>query len=364
VRSKLLLTIACFMVLVTVAVTGCTPATSPEPGTPGTPTAPAEKAITWKVQTSGAASEFAYKYLEQMCAAVTKGSEGRLVFEPYSAGAIVPASKEFDGVDQGMIHAAYMTPMYLMDKWPSAGLFGARPAGLSAGAARIWYRQEGTALFNEMIKDFDAVVLPGVAVSTPEIWAHSTKELKTVSDLKGLKMRTAGDGGAILSRLGVATVSMPGGDIYESLQRGVIDAAEAANPANNWAMGLAEVAKYVLFSETRAPCDPVVFIASKSEWAKLNADQQALVQTAVQAYTQLQYEDLFFASIAAVENFRDFGCVVYHTPADIEAALLKEADLFYKEKAAADPFLGKVYASQQAFGTLYNAQLALDVPAV
>ena len=165
-----------------------------------------------------------------------------------------------------------------------------------------------------------------------------------------------GDGGEILKRMGAATVIIPGGELYEAMKRGTIDAFEYSTLASNWNMHFNEVAEYVYMSPTRAPSDPQVFFVSKKAWDALPDDLKLLVQTTVDRFTQAQHEYLVYESIKAVDKFKEAGCQVLRVPKDIEEALMAESDKFYAEKAAKEkPIFGEIYYSMKSYGEAYNA---------
>lgn len=176
-------------------------------------------------------------------------------------------------------------------------------------------------------------------------------------------MRTSGDGGEIITRMGGTTVFLPGGEIVQSMQTGVIDAFEYADPALDWDLGFQDVAKYVYYSATRAPSNPQCFFVQKSAWEELPDDLKQLVQDEMAKWAQEEHEYLTYKSIPATKNFIDYGCVVEHLPEDIELALLQEAKKFYDEKAVKEaPIYGEVLESMRAFRKAYADQASLNAP--
>ena len=252
----------------------------------------------------------------------------------------------------------YTCPMYNLDKWPAAGLISSRPGGLPGEALRTWFDFAGGAdLMNKMMKGYNVMTFPGALSPLPEeVFFHSKVKLESLEDLKGLKARCMGDGGEILKRMGAATVIIPGGQLYEAMQRGTIDAFEYSTLASNWNMHFNEVAPYVYLSPTRAPSDPQVIFVNKKAFEELPADLQATVKAVVAKYTQDQHNFLVNESISAVEKFKKAGNEVYKVPKDIEEALIAEADKFYAEKSQTEePIFAEIYNSMKNFGEAYNA---------
>lgn len=316
------------------------------------------KKIIWKSSGHGPASDPSQIYHDKLCNAITAATDGRLTVKPFVGGSIVPVYKELDAVDQNVLQMCYTCPMYNLDKWPAAGLISSRPGGLPGEALRTWFNYGGGAdLMNKMMKGYKVLTFPGALSPLPEeVFFHSKVKLESLKDIKGLKARCMGDGGEILKRMGAATVIIPGGELYEAMQRGTIDAFEYSTLASNWKMHFNEVAKYVYLSPTRAPSDPQVFFFNQKAWDALPEDIKVIVQSLVDRYSQAQHEYLVYESIKAVDKFREAGNEVYKVPKDIESALMAEANKFYEEKAKKEaPIFGEIYYSMKEFGQAYNA---------
>jgi TRAP-type mannitol/chloroaromatic compound transport system substrate-binding protein len=209
---------------------------------------------------------------------------------------------------------------------------------------------------NKMMEGFNVMTFPGALSPLPqEVFFHSKVPLKTMADIKGLKARCMGDGGEILKRVGAATVIIPGGEVYEAMQRGTIDAFEYSTLASNWNMHFNEVAKYVYLSPSRAAADPQVFFVNKDAFNKLPADLQLIVKSVISDYTMQQHEYLIAESIKAMESFKKAGNEVLKVPKVIEDAVAVAADKFYTEKSASEkPIFAEIYNSMKAFGVSYD----------
>ncbi len=314
--------------------------------------------IVWKSSGHGPATDPSQIFHDKCCEAITKASGGRLEIKPFVGGSIVPAYKELDAINEGVLQMGYTCPMYNLDKWPAAGLISSRPGGLPGEALRTWFDYGGGAeLMNKMMGDYNVMTFPGALAPLPEeVFFHSKVKLESLEDIKGLKARCMGDGGEILKRMGAATVIIPGGEVYEAMQRGTIDAFEYSTIATNWDMHFNEVAPYMYLSPTRAPSDPQVFFVNKDAWNALPEDLQEIVRTEIDKWTQAQHEYLVYQSVNAINKFKEAGVEVYKVPADIEAAITAEAAAFYEEKSAKeDPIFGEIYHSMKAYGEAYAA---------
>jgi len=317
----------------------------------------AQDKIVWKSSGHGPATDPSQIYHDKCCEAITEASGGRLVIKPFVGGSVVPAYKELDAVNEGVLQMCYTCPMYQLDKWSCAGLISSRPGGLPGEALRTWFNYGGGAdLMNKMMAGYNTMTFPGALSPLPEeVFFHSKVKLETLDDIKGLKARCMGDGGEILARMGAATVIIPGGELYEAMQRGTIDAFEYSTLASNWVMHFNEVAKYVYLSPTRAPSDPQCFYVNKDAWNALPDDLKVLVRDEIDKWTQAQHEYLVYESVKAVDKFKEAGCEVLKVPKEIEDALIAEAAAFYEEKVAEEPpIFGEIYNSMKEYGEAYS----------
>ena len=320
--------------------------------------ADAPKKIVWKSSGHGPASDPSQIYHDKLCKAITEASGGRLEIKPFVGGSIVPAYKELDAVNDNVLQLCYTCPMYNLDKWPAAGLISSRPGALAGEALRTWFNYGGGAdLMNKMMEGYNVMTFPGALSPLPEeVFFHSKVKIDNLDDLKKIKARCMGDGGEIMKRMGVATVIIPGGELYEAMKRGTIDAFEYSTLASNWNMHFNEVAKYVYLSPVRAPSDPQVFFVNKEAWNALPKDLQLLVQTMIDRFTQAQHEYLVYESIQALDKFKAAGNEVLKVPADVNEALAAEADKFYAEKSKSEsPIFAEIYNSMKKYGEAYNS---------
>ncbi|MBN2050178.1 MAG: TRAP transporter substrate-binding protein DctP [Spirochaetales bacterium] len=319
--------------------------------------APVEK-IVWKSSGHGPATDPSQIYHDKCCNAITLASGGRLEVQPFVGGSIVPEYKEVDAIQEGVLQMCYTCPMYNLDKWPAAGLISSRPGGLPGEALRTWFNYGGGAdLMNKMMGDYNVMTFPGALSPLPaEVFFHSKVKLESLADIKGLKARCMGDGGEILKRMGAATVIIPGGEVYEAMQRNTIDAFEYSTIATNWKMHFNEVAPYMYLSPARAPSDPQVFFVNKEAFNALPEDLQEIVRAEIDRWSQAQHEYLVYESVKAIEEFKKAGIEVYKVPKEIEDALNAAADAFYAEKSAKeDPIFAEIYNSMKAYGQAYTA---------
>jgi len=283
-------------------------------------------------------------------------SQGRLVLKLNPGGAIVPKTKEFDGVETGVLDWAHASIAgYWVERLPVAPLFTYTIGGLSPVEAILWYVAGGGRELHDKLVEGHKMRVFSSRTNPPETFLYSSKPLRSVADIKGLKVRTSGDGGAILSRMGAAVVGMPSTEIYEAMQRGVIDAFERSFPASDLGGGMQEVSKYMYLSPVRQPSELCLTMVNEDSWAKLSPDLQMLFEDALMADAMQFYAEMVVEDTTAVQQYIDYGVIVEPAAEDIVSELVRQAKIFYDEKAAEDPFAAEVLTSIREFQTAVRA---------
>ncbi len=279
-----------------------------------------------------------------------------MVWDVFTGGEIVPATQEVEALNKGTIDACANPPVWTIEYFPAAGLFFQMGGGMTPVPQAMWYLGGGgLELVREMYESWDVYPVTVYALRNPEVWVHSTKPLATVADLKGFKMRALGDPAEIISRMGASTTFMHGGEIYESVQRGVIDGFEMGPFGPNWEMGFNEVAPYVYQSPSRGPTDLNLFYVNKTVWNDLDPSLQNIIETVSWEEAWRYYVKEVLKEVDYKQKFVDYGCTVEPLPEAIETAFLAEAERFYDEKSAEDAFYGKVVKAQREFKAITDA---------
>ncbi len=316
-----------------------------------------QKAITLTGQSRMPAGNVFYESLLRACKRAETASGGRLVMKLQPEGAIYPATKELDGVHRGVLDFADTCYMYYKDRWSAAGILTAKPGGMSPMETMAWmFEGGGQGFVDEMTKDYNVKFINGAGqMAPPEIFLTTNKPLEKPEDFKGLRIRSAGDGAAIMDRMGAACSLMPVGEVFEAMHRGVIDAYEVASPAVNWTMGLQEAGKYIYLSPVRHPYEWNPFFFNKKKWEELPDDLKNIIEAAWREEAFTYYAKAIQADLKALDNFRNVGVEILPLPKAIEDAFLKEADAFYAEESKKDPFLAKVLESYDNFKETFRA---------
>jgi TRAP-type mannitol/chloroaromatic compound transport system substrate-binding protein len=176
------------------------------------------------------------------------------------------------------------------------------------------------------------------------------KEINSVADLKGLKMRIPGLAGEVFAAVGGSPIRIPGGELYTSLQTGVIDAAEWVGPYNDLALGLHEVAKYYYYPGWHEPGAMLEFIVNKQSFEALPEDLQAIVTAASRAANQMMLDEYTARNNNALRQLIDVhGVQLRRLPDDVLAALWRGSEQVMQDLVAEDPMAAKVYVSYKAF---------------
>lgn len=241
----------------------------------------------WKLVTTwpknypglGSAPENFSRLVKQM-------SGGRLNISVYGAGELVPAFEVFDAVSQGGAEMGHGSAYYWKGKNSATPFFTAIPFGLTAQEMNGWLHYGGgLQLWEELYEQFNVIPFAGGSTGV-QMAGWFNKEINSIEDLKGLKMRIPGLGGEVLKRLGGVPVVLPGGEIFTSLQTGVIDASEWVGPYNDKTFGFQKIAKYYYYPGWHEPGSILEFSVNKDAFNALPEDLQAIVRTATRAINQ------------------------------------------------------------------------------
>jgi len=273
------------------------------------------------------------------------------------AGAICPATEEWKAVHTGVLDYCAGGGSYMTAEVRFGSMISQRVGGLPPLPHYLWMATVGQDLINGWYQklNFDIFNVPGSGLhGPPEIWIHLDKQLKGPDDLKGLKMRCSGDGGAVLAKMGVGTVFMPLGELFEAMKRKLIDAYECSSPFFDWTMGLQEVGKYIYLSPTRAPTEVYQFLVKRSKWEALPDDIKLIVEDCARAEALRYHAWLISEDEKAIENFKKYGNIVEKLPKSIDELFVKTANEYLDELAGKYPEAKEVLASMRAFEKMYG----------
>jgi len=351
--------------LLLIACAKPTPATEPAPAqtTPATKPVPSpaqpEKVIRWTMQTAFPAADPQHILGKAIGEAINKAAGGRLDIDIKTGGEIVPAAEEFDGLRTGSLDMAYSCVTYNKKLHSASPLLGSVSGGLTTIQRILWFQfGGGLELANEMYNPHGFTYLSYIGLPG-EDWCYTKDvELNTAADLKKLKMRTAGDGGEILSGLGAATVFMPGGELYESMKRGVINSFEYGAPKEAFDNGFHEVFTHLYQSLSRAPSDENSVAVRTESFNALPDDLKVIVKTIPLEFTDNYYGPTIEGDAIALQKIKDYGVKVQVLPKEVEDAFLAQATKFYDaQMAKEDDLYKRILDSQRKFRTYCELKL-------
>jgi TRAP-type mannitol/chloroaromatic compound transport system substrate-binding protein len=286
----------------------------------------------------------------ELAAMISRVSGGRINVHVYAGGELVPPFEVFDAVSRGTAEMGHSASYYWKGKMEAAPFFAAVPFGMNAQEMNGWlYNGGGLDLWRELYAGFNLVPFPAgnTGVQTAG-WFN--REINTVEDLKGLKMRIPGLGGEVMARVGATPVNLPGAELFTALQSGAIDATEWVGPYNDLAFGLHRVAKYCYYPGWQEPGPTLECMVNKQAFEALPDDLKAIVETCCRATNDLMLAEYTARNQQALEQLVNEHKVDFRPlpPAVLDA--LRQASLAVMEEIAGrDPFARRVWDSYRAF---------------
>ena len=280
---------------------------------------------------------------------VSEATDGKFHVQPFAPGEIVGAFQAADAVGNGTVEMAHTASYYYVGKDPTFALGTAIPFGLNSRQMNAWlYHGGGTDLLNEFYAKHGIYALPGGNTGT-QMGGWFRKEIKTVADLQGLKMRIGGLAGQVLQKLGLVPQQIPGGDIYPALERGTIDAAEWVGPYDDEKLGFAKVAPFYYYPGFwEGGAQPSLYI-NFDKWNSLPEHYKAILEAACAEANALCVAKYDAQNADAIRRLVGQGVELRSFPRDVLEQSYREAYKLYNEIAASNPKFKKVYESWSAF---------------
>ena len=277
-------------------------------------------------------------------------SEGRLDIEVYAAGELIPAFEVFDTVSRGTMQMGHSSPTYWRGNLPAAPLFSSVPFGMLSSEHNAWLDHGGgLALWREVYGAHN--IVPFVAGNTgAQMGGWFNREINSVGDLAGLKMRISGLGAEVIQRAGAVPVSLPGSELFTSLATGVIDATEWNGPFNDMAWGLQEVAQYYYYPGWHEPSGVLEALINNDAWAALSPQLQQWVIAACREETQYVITEFAARNARALVTLtEEHGIELRRFPDDVLQALRTHSLATMEELAGQDEVLARVYSAYRDY---------------
>ncbi len=304
----------------------------------------------WKLVTTwpknlpglGAAPENFARYVEEM-------SDGRLSIRVYGAGEIVPAFEVFDAVSQGVAEMGHGAAYYWKGKIPAAVFYTAVPFGMTAQEINGWLHYgDGLTLWRELYAPFGVIPFAGGSTGV-QMAGWFNQELRSADDLKGLKMRIPGLAGEVFDASGGTAVRIAGGEVYTSMQTGVIDAVEWVGPYNDRTLGLNEVAEYYYYPGWHEPGAMLEFTVNEQAFSALPKDLQAIVEYAARAANQSMLDEFTARNNESLRTLLASGTKLRALPDDVLQVLYDNSLVALDALVENDPMAQKIARSYKAF---------------
>ena len=304
----------------------------------------------WKLVTTwpknlpglGAAPENFARYVNEM-------SNGRLEVRVFGAGEIVPAFEVFDAVSQGAAEVGHGASYYWKGKIPAAVFFTAVPFGMTAQEMNGWLHYGGgLELWQELYAPFGVIPFAGGSTGV-QMAGWFNRELRSAKDLSGLKMRIPGLAGEVFDAAGGTAVRIAGGEVYTSMQTGVIDAVEWVGPYNDRTLGLNEVAEFYYYPGWHEPGAMLEFTVNAAAFQELPSDLQAIVRYAARAANQNMLDEFTARNNESLQQLLAAGTQLRHLPDDVLNLLYEKSVEAMMNLRTSDAMAEEIAVSYEAF---------------
>ncbi|MFW6102771.1 MAG: TRAP transporter substrate-binding protein [Chloroflexota bacterium] len=366
-KGKRLLTLLFAVMAVTVLViAGCAPEAAPpdENGNGdvpdngngddnGTPSEPEEEPIRLRMQTPYPTGIVMYDVGQHFADILNEMSGGRFEAEVEPSGAIVDGLKEMRATHEGVLDASLTASHYHTSEVGLVGdLFNLYPAGTNPWEFIVWfYYGGGKELHQEMYDRQDLNIQAGMlyGMTSAESFGWVADPIESLSDFDGMKFRTAGIWGDMLTEVGASVVTMPGGEVYEAAQRGVIDAFEFSTPGVDYSFGFHELGAYLHGPGIHAPQSAMEVLVNKDVWNEMSPELQSIFMNAAQASLVDGWAMTNWKDVEGMRDLTDYGTEFVSLPESVQREVTEIAHDMYRDIAAEDDFFATVYEDQMAF---------------
>jgi len=310
-----------------------------------------QRSYQWKMITSwprnlpalGTNPDYFAELVEQM-------SGGRMQIQVFGANELVGGLEVFDAVSQGIAEIGNATPYYWQGKIPGASFFSTVPFGMTAKEMNGWLEfGGGKELWRELYEPFNLIPVRGGNSGT-QMFGWFNKEINSLEDLRGLRMRIPGLGGEVLSRAGATTVTMQASDVFTALQTGALDATEFVSAYNDLAAGYHTVADYYYYPGWHEPGSALETIFNKERFETLPDDLQAILLAAAEVANQRLLDEFTARNNEALRVLVDeHGVELRRLPDSVLMELRRLSDQVVAEMAETNAMTRRIYASYTTF---------------
>jgi TRAP-type mannitol/chloroaromatic compound transport system substrate-binding protein len=269
---------------------------------------------------------------------------GKFTITTHAAGELMPAFGVLDGVSNGTVEMANTAPYYFFGKDPTYALDCAIPFGMNARQMNAWmFEGNGLKLLREFYAKVNIVNFP-MGNTGAQMGGWYRKEIKSVADLKGLKFRVGGFGGKVIERIGAVPQNIPGGEIYQALEKGTIDAAEWVGPYDDLKLGFHKVAPFYYYPGWWEGGPQLSLYVNQKAYDGLSSEYKAIIENAAAYAGADMLAKYDYRNPAALKTLVGTGTVkLLRFPKDVMEASFKSAMEVYAELNATNPAWKKIY---------------------
>lgn len=288
-------------------------------------------------------------------------SNGRLDIKVYAGGELIPPLQAFDAVSQGSVEMGHGSAYYWAGKVPEAQFFSTVPFGMTARGMNAWlYDGGGLELWREIYKPFHVIPFP-LGNTGVQMGGWFNKEINSLEDIKGLKMRIPGLGGKVLAKAGGNPILLAGSEVYTALERNTIDATEWIGPYHDQRLGLYRAAKHYYYPGWHEPGTVLELTINQRAWESLPTDLQAIISNAAQAENLRMLSEMEQKNMAALDELRKReGIEIHRFPNEVLSRLKTLTNETLIEEAERDPKFKRVYDAYQNFRRKNDAWSAIS----
>ncbi|MFP3545611.1 TRAP transporter substrate-binding protein [Rhizobium sp. SIMBA_035] len=280
---------------------------------------------------------------------VAAATDGNFQIQTFAAAEIVPALEAADAVSSGTVEAAHTCSYYFVGKDPTYAIGTAIPFGLNGRLTNAWYYEgNGNTLMNEFYATQGIYALPAGNTGA-QMGGWFRKEINTLDDLKGIKMRIAGIAGQVMSKVGVIPQQIGGGDIYPALEKGTIDAAEFVGPYDDLKLGLHKVAKYYYYPGWWEGGPTVHAFFNLEKWNSLPKHYQAALTDACAYANTNMMAKYDMKNPGSLKQLVAEGATLRPFSQEIMEACFQASMDLYKDLSSKNQYFKKIYEDQAAF---------------
>jgi TRAP-type mannitol/chloroaromatic compound transport system substrate-binding protein len=306
--------------------------------------------IKWRLTSSFPKSlDTIYGASEAFAKAVAEATDNRFQIQVFAGGEIVPGLQALDAVSNGTVEMCHTASYYYFSKDPTFTFGTAVPFGMNQRMLDAWmFYGGGMDLLNDFYKKFNVIGFPAGNTGA-QMGGWYRKEIKSLDDLKGLKMRIGGFAGRVISKLGVVPQQLAGGDIYPALEKGTLDAVEWVGPYDDEKLGFHKVARYYYYPGWWEGGPMLHNFVNLAKWNDLPRNYKSVIQSASHVANTLMQAKYDAQNPAALKRLVAGGAQLRPFSQAILDASLKAANEVYAETSAANADFKKVYEAFVAF---------------